>query len=85
MYIPNFIKTCSGIQQLLWEDTHIHIDSRKILCFQYKESRLKIQTQTQGGERDAYRILVGKTEVRITLGRLRHRWEDDIKMDLRMG
>jgi hypothetical protein len=36
MYIPNFIKACSGIQQLLWEDTHIHMDSRTILCFQYK-------------------------------------------------
>ena len=35
------------------------------------------------GERTgAYRILVGKPEGRILLGKDRHRWEDDIKMDL---
>jgi hypothetical protein len=35
-----------------------------------------------GERRGAYRILVGKPEGRILLGRHRHRWEDDIKMDL---
>jgi hypothetical protein len=30
----------------------------------------------------AYRVLVGKPEVKRPLGRLRHRWEDTIKMDL---
>jgi hypothetical protein len=35
------------------------------------------------GERTgAYRVLVGKPEGRKPLGRLRHRWEDNIKMDL---
>jgi len=29
-----------------------------------------------------YRDLVGKHEVESPLGRPRHRWEDDIKMDL---
>jgi hypothetical protein len=29
-----------------------------------------------------YRVLVGKPEVKKVLGRLRHRWEDNIKMDL---
>jgi hypothetical protein len=33
----------------------------------------------QGEKRYAYRILVGKTP----LGRPRHRWEDNIKMNLR--
>jgi hypothetical protein len=32
--------------------------------------------------RDAYRVLVGKLEGRRPLGRPRHRWEDNIKMDL---
>jgi hypothetical protein len=37
-----------------------------------------------GGElRGAYNILVGKPEGRRLLGKLRHRWEDNIKMDLR--
>jgi hypothetical protein len=35
-----------------------------------------------GDGRGAYRILVGKPEGRRPLGRPRHRWEDNIKMDL---
>jgi hypothetical protein len=34
------------------------------------------------GKRDAYRILVGRPEGRLPLGRPRRRYEDDIKMDL---
>jgi hypothetical protein len=33
--------------------------------------------------RCVYRILVGKSEGKRTLGRPRRRWEDNIKMDLR--
>ena len=33
--------------------------------------------------RNAYRVLVGKYEGKRPLGRPRHRWEDNIKMDLR--
>ena len=33
--------------------------------------------------RNAYRVLVGKSEGKRPLGRPRHRWEDNIKMDLR--
>jgi hypothetical protein len=36
-----------------------------------------------GAKRNAYRILVGKPEGKRPLGRLRHRWVDNIKMDLR--
>jgi hypothetical protein len=35
-----------------------------------------------GEKRGAYRVLVGRPEGRRPLGRLRHRWEDNIKMDL---
>jgi hypothetical protein len=35
-----------------------------------------------GERRGAYRALVEKCERRIPLGRPRHRWEDDIKMDI---
>jgi hypothetical protein len=34
------------------------------------------------GERGAYRALVGKAERRRLVERSRHRWEDNIKMDL---
>jgi hypothetical protein len=38
------------------------------------------------GERKvAYRVFVGKPEGRGPLGRPRHRWEDNIKMDLQEG
>jgi hypothetical protein len=35
-----------------------------------------------GEERGAHRVLVGKPEGKKPLGRPRHRWEDNIKMDL---
>jgi hypothetical protein len=35
-----------------------------------------------GEGRGAYRILVGRPDGRRPLGRLRRRWEDNIKMDL---
>ena len=35
-----------------------------------------------GEKRGIYRVLVGKPEGKRPIGRHRHRWEDDIKMDL---
>jgi hypothetical protein len=36
-----------------------------------------------GRGRSVYRFLIGRPEGKRPLGRLRHRWEDNIKMDLR--
>jgi hypothetical protein len=36
-----------------------------------------------GGMRNVYKIFIGKLEVEKLLGRPRHRWEDNIRMDLR--
>jgi hypothetical protein len=36
-----------------------------------------------GEKRNAYRILVGKRERKTPVGRPRHRWVNNIKMDLR--
>jgi hypothetical protein len=36
-----------------------------------------------GERRDVYRVLVGRPEGKIPLGRPRRRWEDSIKMNLR--
>jgi hypothetical protein len=36
-----------------------------------------------GEERNVYRVLMGKPEVKRPLGRSRHRWEDGIIMYLR--
>jgi hypothetical protein len=38
---------------------------------------------TDGEKRNAYRILVGESEVKRPLGRPRRRWEDNIRMELR--
>jgi hypothetical protein len=38
---------------------------------------------TNGAKRTAFRILVGKPKVKRSLGRRRHRWVGNIKMDLR--
>jgi hypothetical protein len=35
-------------------------------------------------KRNAYRILVGKSEGKILVGRPRRRWADNIKIDLRV-
>ena len=35
-----------------------------------------------GDRKAAYRFLVEKTEEKSSLGRPRHRWDDDINMDL---
>ena len=35
-----------------------------------------------GKGRGAYRVLAGKREGKSPLGRPRHKWEDNIKMDL---
>jgi hypothetical protein len=36
-----------------------------------------------GEERKVYKVLVGKPKGKRPLGRLRRRWEDGIRMDLR--
>jgi hypothetical protein len=38
---------------------------------------------TNRGKRNVYRILMGKPEGNRALGRPRHRWVNNIKMDLR--
>ena len=35
-----------------------------------------------GEKRGVYRVLMGKPEGKRPLGRPRHRWDDNIKMDL---
>jgi hypothetical protein len=34
-------------------------------------------------QENAYKISVGKPERKVPLGKTRHRWEDNIRMDLR--
>jgi hypothetical protein len=48
-----------------------------------RRMRWKGHVARMGEERKAYKILVGKPEGKGPLGRLRHRWENEIRMDLR--
>jgi hypothetical protein len=41
------------------------------------------RTCSTNGEKNSYRILVGKPEGKRPLGRPRRRWEDNVRMDLR--
>jgi hypothetical protein len=54
--------------------TKLVVTSRRIRCAEHV-ARI-------GEKRDVYRILVGKHEGKRQLGRPRHRWEDNNKMDL---
>jgi hypothetical protein len=47
-----------------------------------RKMRLAGHVARMGEGRGAYRILVGRPEVRRSLGRPRRRWKDNIKMDL---
>jgi hypothetical protein len=47
-----------------------------------KSNEMGRACSTYGGKRGAYKILVGRPEGRRSLGRPRHRWEDNSKMDL---
>jgi hypothetical protein len=47
-----------------------------------RRMRLVGHVAWMGAERGVYRVLVGKTKGKRPLGRPRHRWEDNIRMDL---
>jgi hypothetical protein len=47
-----------------------------------KEDEVGGACSPNGGKRNAYRLLVGKPEGKIPLGRPRRRWVYNIKMDL---
>ncbi|KAJ4444356.1 hypothetical protein ANN_06148 [Periplaneta americana] len=48
-----------------------------------KSRRMTGHVARTGESKNAYRVLVGRPEGKRPLGRPRHRWEDNIKMDLR--
>jgi hypothetical protein len=48
-----------------------------------RRMRLTEHVARMGEKRNAYRILVGKPEKKIPLGRPRSKWVDNIKMDLK--
>jgi hypothetical protein len=51
--------------------------------YQIKEDEMGRACSTNGEKRTAYRILVGNPEGNRPLGRPKHRWEDNIRINLR--
>jgi hypothetical protein len=61
---------------LLWATFVLYFSL--ILCWRSGD---KIENE-MGGACSAYGVLVGKTERKRLLGRSRHKWEDNIQMDV---
>jgi hypothetical protein len=65
------------------EELHDLYSSRSIIrILQARRMRWVGHVARMGEKRNAYRLLVGKPEGRRPLGRPRHRWLENIRMDL---
>ncbi|PNF38808.1 hypothetical protein B7P43_G11542 [Cryptotermes secundus] len=51
----------------------------------FRKDGMRRACSTNGEERNTYRILMGRPEGKRPLGRPRHRWVYNIKLDLREG
>jgi hypothetical protein len=60
----------------------LYSSSNIIRVIKSRRMRWTGRVARMGEKRGAYRILVGRPEVRRPLGRPRRRWEGNIKMDL---
>jgi hypothetical protein len=72
-----------GWRKLHDEELH-NLYSSPIIIIIIKSRRMRWAGHVahMGEKRNVYRLLVGKLEGKRPLGRLRHRWIDNIKMDL---
>jgi hypothetical protein len=62
--------------------SQVVLSSMGLVSYQGEDDGLGGVCSTNGGKRNAYRLLVGKPEGRRPPGRPRRRWVDNIKMDL---
>jgi hypothetical protein len=60
----------------------LYCSSNDIQVIKSRRMRWEGRVARMEERRDAYRVLVGRTEGKRLLGRPRHRWEDNIKMGL---
>jgi hypothetical protein len=71
-----------------WRKLHMYSSPSIIRMIKSRKMRWLGHVARMGQKRKVYRILVGNPEGKRPLGRPRHRWVDNIKMDLkrdRMG
>jgi hypothetical protein len=73
----------------LWRKLHndvlhsIYSSPDIVMVIKARRMRWVRHVAHMGEGRGVYRVLVGKPEGKRPLGRPRHRWEDNIKLDLR--
>jgi hypothetical protein len=73
-----------GWRKLHNEELHnLYCSSSIIRMIKARRMRWAGHVARMGEKRNRYRILVGKPEGKRPLGRLRGKWEDNIKMNLR--
>jgi hypothetical protein len=62
--------------------SRVVLSSIELVGYQLEEDEMGGACSLKGEKRNAYRLLVGKSEGKRPLGRPRHRCVDNIKMDL---
>jgi hypothetical protein len=80
---PKRNKVTGGRRKLHNEELHDLLSSPSIIrIIKSRRMRWAGHVARMGENRNAYRLLVGKPEGKKSLGRPRHRWVDNIRMDL---
>jgi hypothetical protein len=80
---PKRDEVTGGWRKLHNEELHgLYSSSSIIRVIKTRRMRWAGNVARMGEVRGAYNILVGKPEGRRPLGRPKHRWDDNIKMDL---
>jgi len=66
------------------ELNNLYSSSSIVQVIKLRRMRMMRRVVRKGERRSAYRVLVGKPEGKRPLGRPRHRWEENMKMDLQV-
>jgi hypothetical protein len=83
IFAPNRDGMTGGWRKLHYEELHnLYSSPSKIRILKSRRMRWALYVARMGEKRNVYRLLVGKPEGKRPLGRPRHRWIDNIKMDL---
>jgi hypothetical protein len=80
---PKRDEVTGGLRKLHNEELRDLYSSPSIIgIIKARRMRWERHVVRMGGKRNAYRLLVGRTEGKRPLGRQRRRWVDKIKMDI---
>jgi hypothetical protein len=82
LFAPKEDKVTGGSRKLHNDELH-NLYSSPSIKIKSRVMRWAGHVAQMGEKRNAYRILVGKQELKKPLGRPRRKWVDNIQMDLR--